>query len=56
MEVTVDRVVNLKLNIDEARWLTTIMQNPLHGESLAEEDETNATMRRDLFDALRAVL
>jgi hypothetical protein len=47
--------VTLKLTEPEAIWLKGLMQNPLHGLNVEEENELNREMRKRFFVALREV-
>lgn len=46
----------LVLNLEEAAWLRAHMQNPLHDESLEEEDPINREFREKFFRAVEHVL
>jgi hypothetical protein len=50
-----NKKVTISLSLADARLLQGIMQNPLHGEDPALEDEALSDMRRRLFDTLKEV-
>lgn len=45
-------VVRLELTADEALWLRALLQNPIGGETLTEEDPWNREHREAIFSAL----
>jgi hypothetical protein len=47
-------VYKLELTHEEAMWLQTLMQNPLHADELDREDPQDRTNRMKLFGALKA--
>ena len=47
--------VTLKLTDEEARWLKSVMQNPLYGHSSQDEDEYEKQMRSLFFEGLDGV-
>lgn len=55
MKVSKEQIfqITLVLNKEEATWLHSIMQNPLHGQSPDEEDTMDAVLRHRFFDATR---
>lgn len=42
----------LTLTAEEAQWLQSAMQNPLHGTPYEEEPEVDSRMRESFFNAL----
>lgn len=44
----------IKMDLKDARWLQGVMQNPLHGQTPAEEDGHERTKRHQLFGELKA--
>lgn len=45
--------VKLTLDRNEAAWLKTVMQNPLHNEAIEEENGMQRAYRKALYDALK---
>lgn len=43
----------LSLTQDQANWLRSVMQNPLHGQSAQTELLEDVQMRLDFFEALK---
>jgi len=56
MKVNKEESVMLFLTRQEAEWLKSAMQNPLHGETPDEEYSENAYFRKCFFDVLKEVL
>lgn len=54
METTIQQTVQVTLVMsqDEARWLKGTMQNPLHGQDLAQEHEEDRVMREKFFHSI----
>ncbi len=48
--------VNLTLDGTEARWLMSVMQNPLHGLSMTQEHENDRGMREKFFKGLKTAI
>ena len=48
--------VTLILDIQEAEWLKTAMQNPIHGEDVNDESLENAEMRMRFFLSINNVI
>ncbi len=48
--------VNLKLSKEEALWLMGNMQNPLHGQDVIEETDSDSIIRHKFFDTLKNIL
>ena len=44
--------ITLTMNEKEAMWLKMAMQNPLHGETLKDEDSIDRDMRMKLWETL----
>jgi len=53
--ITLDVTVTLELNEDEARWLRSVMQNPLYDVEYKNEDPDDRKNRETLFTALDVV-
>ena len=51
-ETLVSHTTVLSLTWEEATWLRNVMQNPLYGQSLEDEDEQDRTLRETFFKAL----
>lgn len=45
-------VIRLELNADEAFWLRALLQNPIGGQGLDEEDAWNREHREAIFSVL----
>jgi len=45
-------IVSLVLDESEAKWLKNIMQNPLNGQQVEDENKIDRFMRKRLFDTL----
>ena len=43
----------LELNEEEAKWLRSVMQNPLWGQTPAEEENYDSDMRGAFFNAVK---
>ena len=51
-QTTITVKVVLELDDEEARWLKSVMQNPLHNQDAYSEREQDKEMRRKFFDAI----
>lgn len=45
--------VTIIMGLLEAHWLKSVMQNPLHGETLDSETETDKTIREMFWKVLK---
>lgn len=54
MEAKIEKEITVILTMTqkEAQWLRRVMQNPLDGKGIVNEDSTNAVMRKVLWQAL----
>jgi hypothetical protein len=54
VEISTEVKVTLTLDQQEAKWLHSVMQNPLHGEYLSSETDYDKAMRHAFFEATRS--
>lgn len=52
MKARQDITVILELTNEEAKWLKAMMQNPLFGESVTDENPSQRNRRNDLWSVL----
>jgi len=54
MELEVKTTIDISLNKDEARWLKSLVQNPINCV-LEKEDERDSRMRKRFWEALKVI-
>ena len=50
---TVDVTITLEMNLQEARWLQTVLENPLRNQTPDEEYPTEKQTRLNFFNSLK---